>query len=106
MPPIKPVINYKVTFGGWYQRTTLHLTEVYEFLSTANSYLDIDKAKLKQFHEKLNIIETTREFDYIEYVKATTKEGIEIRYYEDGLYILEMSSVKIQHAKAQLENYY
>ena len=106
MPPIKPAINYKVTFGGWYQRTTLHLTEVYEFLSVANTYLDLDKTKLKALHEKLNIIEVTREFDYLEYIKATTKEGIEIRYYEDGLYILEMSSINIQHAKAQLENYY
>ena len=39
----------KITFGGWYQRTTLHLTEIYEFLSKAESQIDLDKDRLKEF---------------------------------------------------------
>ena len=37
----------KLTFGGWYQRTTLHLTEVYQFLSQGTSNLDLSKESLE-----------------------------------------------------------
>ena len=98
--------QYKITYGGWYQRTTLHLSEVYEFFSHANSYLNLDKEKLKQLHTALKLKTISREVSYLEYVKATTEDGIEIRYYEDGLYVMELLSEDIEAAKITLEKYF
>ncbi len=98
--------DYKITYGGWYQRTTLHLTEIYEFLANSNSYLNLSKDKLKDLHNNLNLAQVSREMGYLEYIKATTKEGLEIRYYEDGLYILEVNTDDIKKGKGVLENYF
>lgn len=98
--------THKITFGGWYQRTTLHLSEIYEFLANSNTYLNLDKSKLRHLHKQLNLVKVSREFGYLEYVKALTKDGIEIRYYEDGLYILEVDTENVAQAKAKLESYF
>lgn len=98
--------TYKVTFGGWYQRTTLHLSEIYEFFLKADSYLNLDKEKLIKLHWALNLQKVSREFGYLEYVRAVTKDGIEIRYFEDGLYILESEAKDINKASGLLEQYF
>ncbi|MFQ5530984.1 MAG: hypothetical protein ACE5ES_00045 [Candidatus Nanoarchaeia archaeon] len=95
-----------VTIGGWYQRTTLHLTEVYAFMSRAESKLELNKSKLKSFQKRLNLKSVTRETGYLEHVKAITNSGIEIKYYEDGLYILETPSKNIQKSIQLLKNYF
>lgn len=97
---------YKVSFGGWYQRTTLHLSEIYEFLSQANSYLDLNKNQLKKFHKDLGLISVARKFDFLESVEAQTREKIVIRYFEDGLYVLELTAADPVEAKKKLEKYY
>ena len=96
----------KIVYGGWYQRTTLHLTEVYGFLADGFSKLDLSKEKLIELRNNLNLEEVKREAGYLEFVKAKTKNGIEIRYYEDGLYILEIESDDIKKAKSLLEDYF
>lgn len=98
--------HFTITLGGWYQRTTLHLSEVYEFLLNGSSHLDLSQEKLLTLYKKLNLKSVTRELKDLEYVKALTTNGIEIRYYEDGLYIFEMQSLDIQKAKKQLTEYY
>ena len=84
----------KITFGGWYQRTSLHLTEVYDFLSKCESRLELSEDKLKEFHKNLNLKFAVKETGNLDFVKAETKSGIEIRYDEDGLYILEIKKTK------------
>ena len=75
---------YKISFGGWYQRTTLHLTEVYEFLSKGTSRLtSLSQSELTKFHNKLDIKSVSRETGYLDYVKVITNLGMEIRYYEE-----------------------
>jgi hypothetical protein len=96
----------KVFFGGWYQRTTLHLSEVYDFLANAKSDLALSKEKLRIFHENLGIVSITREAGYLEFVQAVTKEGIEIKYYEDGLYVFGMVSSDIEGTRLILDNFY
>ena len=96
----------KVTLGGWYQRTTLHLTEVYDIFKKGSSRLDLSKRKLLDIKSNLNLVEVTREADYLEYVLAKTKDGIEIRYYEDGLYILELDRKDPKEAEKILKKYY
>jgi len=95
-----------VYFGGWYQRTTLHLTEVANFFSTGKSELPLVKEKLRELREGLELTEMSREAGSLEFVRARTKEGIEIQYYEDGLYILKLSSSNVIEAKEKLESYY
>ena len=47
------------------------------------------------------------EAGYFEFVKVITTDSIECRYYEDGLYILEIKSGEsIDESKRKLEKYY
>lgn len=98
--------KYKVTYGGWYQRTTLHLSEIHRMFLTGSSNLNLSKEKLQKLHQDLELIGVSREPGYFEYVKATTSSGIEIRYYEDGLYILETATEEISTAERLLEEYF
>jgi hypothetical protein len=98
--------EFKVSFGGWYQRTTLHLTEIYNLFAFGSSTLALSKEKLLELQSALGLEKVTREAGYLEYVGATTKSGIDIRYYEDGLYILEIKSSDIGGARKILEDYY
>ncbi|MBU1089118.1 hypothetical protein KKA02_04560 [Patescibacteria group bacterium] len=95
-----------IVLGGWYQRTTLHLSEIYDFLALAHSRLPLSTQKLTALHQKLNINSVSRQADYLEFVQATTKDNIEIRYYEDGLYILKIKSSDIKKAQKKLQNYF
>lgn len=99
-------IKFKVTFGGWYQRTTLHLSEIYDLFELGSSKLDLDKDKLLELQKSLNLRDITREAGNLELVRAHTDSDIEIRYYEDGLYILELESDDIKKAQQELTDYY
>lgn len=98
--------KYTITYGGWFQRTTLHLSEIHYLFSSGESNLKLSKEKLKELHANLDLVSVSREPGYFEYVKAKTSSGIEIRYYEDGLYILEIASDDIDQAQKTLEDYY
>lgn len=101
--------KFKITYGGWYQRTTLHLSEIYDLFALGKSSLNLSKDKLSEFHKKFNFESVTREAGYFEFVKAESTNGIEVRYYEDGLYILEIeldSLGAIGKTKEILETYF
>lgn len=101
--------KFKVTYGGWYQRTTLHLSEIYDLFALGKSNLNFSKEKIAEFHNKFGFESVTREAGYLEFVKAKTKNGIEARYYEDGLYILEIEAkdlATIAGSKKILEDYF
>jgi len=38
----------KIYIGGWFQRTTLHLTEIWDFFKYEKSNLDFPKQKLDE----------------------------------------------------------
>ncbi len=97
----------KLTYGGWYQRTTLHLSEIYDLFAFGRSNLELPKKKIADYHKLLDIKKVTREPGYLEFVKAKTNNGIEIRYYEDGLYVLEVEIQNtIDNSKKLLEDYF
>lgn len=96
----------KVYFGGWYQRTTLHLSEIYDFLSEGKSDLPLNLEKLNKLHQDLQIQTITREAGYLEYINATTRDGIEIKYYEDGLYVFGVESSDVEEARNILNSFY
>ena len=102
-------IEYKVTYGGWYQRTTLHLSEVYDLFAHGISHLNLSKEELKKFQLDLELVSVSRESGDFEFIKAITDSGIEIRYYEDGLYILEINTENkenISQSQQLLEDYF
>lgn len=102
----KKTAQSRVTYGGWYQRTTIHLTEVYDFLSECKTSLPLDENKLKSLYANLRIKEVTREAAYLEYVKMITTDGIQVRYYEDGLYIVEITDEDFQRGGKKIKKYF
>lgn len=96
----------KIIFGGWYQRTTLHLQEIYDFLARGSTKIDLDVNKLKSYRKNLNLKSVKKESDYLDYVQAETENGITIKYYEDGLYILSVESGNIESSEKLLKNYF
>lgn len=99
-------MRYKVYYGGWYQRTTLHLSEIYGFMHRGHTDLPLDQNKINKNLDLLNLTDVIRKNDYLEYISANTKDGIDIKYYEDGLYVLETESNEIEAAKDKLESFY
>jgi hypothetical protein len=99
-------VKYKITYGGWYQRTTLHLSEIYELFELGTSRLDLSSQKLKAFHKGLSLDKVVRKAGFLEYVEAVTKDGIIIKYYEDGLYTLVLRTKDIQKGRKKLIEYY
>jgi len=96
----------KITVGGWYQRTTLHLSEIYGFLAEGYSKLNLSKEKLSEYRQALNIKSVVRESSYLEYILLQTSDGITIKYYEDGLYVLEIESNDIKISQQKLVDYF
>jgi len=96
----------KLTFGGWYQRTTLHLTEVYQFLSQGTSNLDLSKESLEANLFQLDIKSVKRVSDYLEYIEVITNSKIKIKYYEDRLYLFEILSDTIEEDSQKLKDYF
>ncbi len=96
----------KIYIGGWFQRTTLHLTEIWDFLKSTKSNLDFPKEKLDKARKALNITEVSRENGPLEYVLAKTNLKISFRIYEDGLIILEKDPESLKEDFAAIKDYY
>ncbi len=84
----------KIYIGGWFQRTMLQLTEVYDFVRAGKSQLNLEQDKLNALRENLGI----GNFDYhvrgMEYLVFTTSYGITVKIFEDGLITLSNDIVE------------
>lgn len=78
----------KIYIGGWFQRTTLHLSEIYDFLKEARSELALDQNRLKELCSGLEINALEMNVDNLDYISFAAKNGIEVKIYEDGLIVL------------------
>lgn len=97
----------KIYIGSWFQRTTLHLSEIYDFLTTAESPLDLDKKKLKQLQKGLGIVNVKDINEELEYIFVSTNKGVSFKIYEDGLIILSNDKVgDIKNDIESLTSYY
>lgn len=83
----------KIYIGGWFQRTTLQLSEIYDFLREGISKLDLDKKKLIKLHDALDLSEIDYGVDGLEYVKFSTRVGVNVKIFEDGLIVLNDAGV-------------
>ena len=45
----------RVFIGGWFQRTMLQLSELYDFLRCCDTQISLDKEKLNEYRKKLEI---------------------------------------------------
>ena len=83
----------KVFIGGWFQRTTLQLSEIYDFLREGKSELALDKKKLIKLHDALDLSTIDYGIDGLEFIRVTTRAGVNIKIFEDGLIVLNDSDV-------------
>lgn len=74
-----------VYIGGWFQRTMLQLTEIYDFLRSKSSQLNLEQEKLDEFHKNLGIGKIVYGVSGEEYIEFTTSFDIAVKIYEDGL---------------------
>ena len=74
-----------VYIGGWFQRTMLQLTEIYDFLRSKSSHLNLEQEKLDELHKNLGIGKIVYGVSGEEYIEFTTSFDIAVKIYEDGL---------------------
>ena len=82
-----------VYIGGWFQRTMLQLSEIYDFLRESKSELNLEQKKLDEYRKNLLIGNINYGISGEEYVYFTTALGINVKIFEDGLIILNNKSV-------------
>lgn len=96
----------KIYIGGWFQRTTLHLTEIWDFLNHGKSNLDLPKEKLDEARHSLSLEGVSRESGPLEYILVKTDKEIGYRIYEDGLIILEKDFRSLKDDFEVIKDYY
>ncbi len=77
-----------VYVGGWFQRTMLQLSEIYDFLRDCKTELALDPERLQEFRKNLGIGKIEYGVQGEEYIKYTTNEAISVKIFEDGLIVL------------------
>jgi hypothetical protein len=82
-----------VYIGGWFQRTMLQLSEIYDFLRNSESRLKLEPKKLKEYHDNLKITNIEYGVSGEEFIFFKTEPGIDIKIFEDGLIVLHSSDV-------------
>ncbi len=92
-----------IYIGGWFQRTMLQLTEMYNFLRECRSNLKLDKEKLEQLHKALEIGKIDYGVAGEEYIAFTTAFNISVKIFEDGLIVLNNQNVSEDTLFADLD---
>ena len=82
-----------VYIGGWFQRTMLQLSEIYDFLREGKSQLNLDQEKLLEFRKNLQIGKIDYGVSGEEYIEFTTALNIKVKIFEDGLIVLNNFNV-------------
>lgn len=100
-----------IYIGGWFQRTMLQLSEIYDFLRDAGSQLKLNKHKLTELRDALAIGSIEYGVAGEEYVSFLTSEQIRVKIFEDGLIVVSSHQVTedtmfadIERLKAYYEN--
>lgn len=82
-----------VFIGGWFQRTMLQLSEIYDFLREAKTQLALDQDKLIEFRKNLQIGKIDYGVQGEEFIEFTTALNIKVKIFEDGLIVLNNHNV-------------
>ena len=92
----------RIYVGGWFQRTSLHLSEIQDFLASGTSELALDPVKLTELRAQLDIREVTRHLQALESLIIETKD-LSVRIYEDGLVVLSTDGTKTGTAETDIK---
>lgn len=92
-----------VYVGGWFQRTMLQLSEVYDFLRGTGGVAKLSEKKTAEYREALEIEELDYGVSGEEYLEFTTKPQIRVKIFEDGLITLRNMNVKSETLKADIQ---
>lgn len=83
-----------IYIGGWFQRTMLQLSEIYDFLENQSSNLKkLDSKKLAELYNQLDIAELEYRVSGEEYIYFKSLNGIAVKIFEDGLITLNKAKV-------------
>lgn len=82
-----------IYIGGWFQRTTLQLSEIYDFLRDGTSQLGLDQNLLNELRDNLKLDSIEYGVASEEFVAFTTEEQIKVKIFEDGLIIVSSDQV-------------
>ncbi|MBQ3294483.1 hypothetical protein IJG98_02030 [Candidatus Saccharibacteria bacterium] len=85
-----------VYVGGWFQRTMLQLSEVYDFLRGTGGVDKLSQKKMTEYREALLMESLDYGVSGEEYLRFTTKPGITVKIFEDGLITLKNEKVKTE----------
>lgn len=77
-----------IYIGGWFQRTMLQLSEIYDFLRDGKSGLKLSPKKLIDLRNELAIESIEYGVYGEEFIKFSTKFNINVKIFEDGLIVL------------------
>lgn len=92
-----------IYIGGWFQRTMLQLSEVYDFLREGTSRLKLNKHKLAELHSNLMLGSLEYGVAGEEFISFTTSEQTRVKIFEDGLIIVSSDQVSEQTMFADVE---
>lgn len=92
-----------VYIGGWFQRTMLQLSEVYDFLRNGESQLKLNKKKLAELRKNLNIGSVEYGVSGEEFILVTTGDRLQVKIFEDGLIVIGSSEVSEETLFADIE---
>ena len=98
----------EISIGGWFQRTALHLHEMYSFLKYAESDLGLSKSKLLKLQKNINPQGVTFVMGELDYISFSSDSGIAVKIYEDGLITLRQGnpSDSLQEGFEEMRDYY
>lgn len=94
----------EIYIGGWFQRTMLQLSEIYDFLRDGTSQLKLNKRKLAELRDNLGIGSIEYGAQGEEFISIMTSEQIRIKIFEDGLIVLGTDQVSEETMFADIEN--
>lgn len=92
-----------IYIGGWFQRTMLQLSEIYDFLRDGTSQVGLDQAKLASLRDNLRIDSIEYGVANEEFVAFTTEEHIRVKLFEDGLMTVSSDQVSEPTMFADIE---
>lgn len=92
-----------IYIGGWFQRTMLQLSEIYDFLRDGSSQTNLDKDKLLSLRDNLRVESIEYGVASEEFVAFTTEEHIKVKLFEDGLMTVSSTQVSEPTMFADIE---
>lgn len=92
-----------ISVGGWFQRTTLQLSEIYDFLRGEEVQIKLQQKKVDEFRKNLEIGNLEYGSSGEEYLIFSTAEGINVKIFEDGLIVLNNVTVSVETLFSDIE---